>query len=110
MGGIGGGEIFFSVLLFSPFAIVVYCTAPLSDSPLKILLRAAIFAAFSLAIYVLFVTVLKDVVSIGGETFGVGESAFGVLWTVVMTIFGFALDKGATVILKRFKKNDQKME
>ncbi len=104
IGGIGGGEILFSVLLFSPFSIIIYVTAPLSKGPIQYLLRALIFALFSFAIYLLFATVLKDVVGFEGSDFGLGVYLFGAVWTVVMTLFGFALDRGAAFIMKRFIK------
>ncbi len=106
VGGIGGGEIIISILLFSPLSILVYLTSPLCRKLWQVALRAFMFAAFACLIYVLFVTVLKDVVSIGDLDLGVGLYAFGVIWTVVITIFAFALDKGCTIIAKRFFKND----
>jgi len=105
VGGIGGGEILFSVLLFSPLAIIVSATERLNKSLSKIALRAIILAAFSAAIYILFATVLRDIVGMQDE-FGLGVYAFGAIWTVVLTVFGFALDRGAAIILKRFAKND----
>lgn len=105
IGGLGGGEILFSVLLFSPLSIIVSLTARLNRGVAQIAIRTVIIAAFSLAIYILFATALKDVVGMQDE-FGLGVYAFGAIWTLVLTIFGFALDRGATIILKRFTKND----
>lgn len=101
IGGLGAGEILFSVLLFSPFSIIIYSTSPMNKKPWHIMIRALLFAAFSAAIYVLFVTVFKGMV---GMEWGmsVGLYAFGAIWTVVMTMFGFALDKGATLLTRRF--------
>lgn len=105
IGGVGGGEILFSVLLFSPFSIIIYSTAFLNKKLWQYALRAAIFAAYAFVIYILFATVLKDIVGLSGD-FNIGVYAFGVLWTVVMTLFGFALDKGCAIISKRFIKHD----
>ena len=90
IGGIGGGEILFSVLLFSPFAAIIFCTSGLKKKFWHVLVRAVLFAAFSIAVYVLFVTVLKNIAGIGEMP--IGAAAFGVIFTIVMTAFGFALD------------------
>ncbi|MCH5163772.1 MAG: hypothetical protein J1F36_02015 [Clostridiales bacterium] len=105
IGGIGGGEILFSVLLFSPFSIIIYLTSDLNKRPWQFAVRAAIFAAFSFVIYMLFATVLKDIVGFDDD-FGLGVYALGAVWTVIMTLFGFALDRGAALLTKRFIKHD----
>ncbi len=103
IGGVGGGEILFSVLLFSPFSIIIYLTSPLNKTILQKAIRACIFAVFSFGIYLLFATVLKGLVEFETD-FGLNVYLFGAVWTAVMTLFGFALDKGAAMIMKRFIK------
>lgn len=105
VGGIGGGEILFNVLLFSPFSIIIYSTARLSKYVWHYIVRTIIFAAFSIAVYILFATVLRDILDFK-DTFGLNMYMFGAIWTVLMTLFGFALDRGAAIITKRFIKND----
>ena len=108
IGFIVGGvsvEILFSLLLFSPFSIIIYMTAELNKKLWQYAVRALVFAAFAAIIYVLFATVLKDIVGFG-DGFKVGAYAFGAFWTIVMTLFGFALDRGCDIIAKRFFKND----
>lgn len=105
VGGVGGGEILFSVLLFSPLSIIVSLTSGLDKGISQFVLRAVILAAFSVAVYALFATALREIVGMEDE-FGLGVYAFGAIWTVILTVFGFALDKGAAIILKRFAKDD----
>lgn len=105
VGGIGGGEILFSILLFSPFSIIINMTSRLNKKPWHFVFRAVIFAAFSFVIYILFATLLSDIVGFD-DNFGLGIYAVGAIWTVIMTLFGFALDKGATLITKRFISHD----
>lgn len=100
IGGIGGGEILFSALLFSPFAVIIFCTAKFKAKPWQYLLRALLFAAFSALVYTLFATVLKDYA--GLNTGKIGEYAFGAIFIVVMTLFGFVLDGFTSLILRRF--------
>ena len=105
VGGVGGGEILFSVLLFSPYSILIYMTANFKK-PWHFAIRVAVFAVFSAAIYLLFATVLKDLVGLNDYNFGLGVYAFGVVWTVILVLFGFALDSGCRIIARRFIKND----
>lgn len=103
VGGIGAGEILFSVLIFSPYSIIVFLTSRLDSAPALVALRAVIFAAFSLAVYILFITALSSVTSAFGG-FGLGVKTLGVLFVAAMTAFGFALEKGTAIIFKRFLK------
>lgn len=107
IGGIGGGEIIFSVLFFSPLAIIIFLTKKLDKSGPQVALRAIIFSLFALCVYILFATVLKSVVGfdVEGIVIGglrVGAYMLGVFWTVATVLFGFALDKGVVFIIKRF--------
>ncbi len=107
IGGIGSGEILFSVLLFSPFAAIIFCTSGLKKKFWQVLVRAVLFAAFSIAVYVLFVTVLKNIVGIGEGIGGMPiGAALGAIFAVVMTAFGFALDGFTAFLARRFIKND----
>ncbi len=106
IGGVGGGEILFSVFLFSPYSIIIYLTASLDKKVWQVVLRAIVFAVFSFGIYLLFATVFKELVEFDGTNFGMGTYLFGAVWTVVLTLFGFALDRGVALIGKRFIKND----
>ena len=108
IGGIGSGEILFSVFLFSPYSIIIYSTAKLNKNPWHYGVRALIFALYAVVIYLLFVTVLKDLIGFGDSNFGLGVYAFGAAWTVVITLFGFALDRGCEIIAKRFFRNNDK--
>lgn len=107
IGGFGGGEILFSLLLFSPFSFIVCLTSSFDKKFWHYLLRALIYALFSFGIYLLFATVLKDLVGMSEREFGLPVYLFGVIWTVAFTVFGFALDKVTALISARFfKKND----
>ncbi|MBR2967345.1 MAG: hypothetical protein IKC35_01025 [Clostridia bacterium] len=109
LGGIGGGEILFSALYFSPLAIIVFCTKKLDKTGLQVVLRAVIFSVFAICVYVLFATVLKGFVGFDVESVKIGELRvgvylLGVVWMVATVLFGFALDKGVAYVLKRFTK------
>ncbi len=102
IGGIGGGEILYSFILFSPFAIIIFCTNKLRKGIWQILLRALLFAIFSALVYVLFATLLKEVAGFDIKKY---VAAMGVAFVAVMTMFGFALDRFTSFVIRRIKSD-----